>query len=150
MFRVGRAAKGSVILFLMLLISCIGENAPLVVSTDIMRWQRAANFTILNQDTVSWRDLSLFVRYRPELLDVDSVVLRVVTTTPSERTLSEEVVVDLSGRREHYREDIVLLEVPYRENVVWRESGKYIMSIYPKKSFKGIDGVGLTTKFDKR
>lgn len=132
-------------LFLLLLVGCVEleRQIPLVENVEISGWSSAAVLRMDNQDTLSRRDLSIFLRFVPNYLSANRVTLNVVTTAPDHTMIAERVTFVLEGEEGSRGGEQRLSLYPYRQNVMFGQVGEYRISIYPVESIEGVTAVGV-------
>ncbi len=120
---------------------CVASHQSIVEDTDSRGWWETKSFTVENIDTVTLRDVELFVRYQPQR--VDSVLrFAVDVTTPESISIREHVAIypEIGGRG---RIGVQIALCPYRENVVWDKIGYYSINITPASKLIGVEAVGI-------
>ncbi len=132
-------------LFVMLLMigfgGCIASHQSVVVDVDVDGWSDRAGVEVINTDTVTPRNIEIFARYSPSLVD-DSMRLIINTIAPDSTSYDEEVTIYLNTRmleRGASRID----RYPYRHNVVWRQMGSYKIEMTPAAEIVGVEAIGL-------
>ncbi len=138
----------AIYLLVLAMTSCNFERRSMVVNTSVESWHRAAIMKTENVDTMQLFDMSIFMRYDPLLITSDSIPLYITTTTPSESVVVERMTiypnVDTSDYKRAYGEGRAkIIEVPYRQNIRWRELGWYQISIHPTQPTSGVEAVGV-------
>ncbi len=113
-----------------------------VADTDPTGWNSNAKITIPNEDSISMRDLYIFLRVEPQVRR-DSLNLRVVTTTPDKRAYAESITIYLRNRSRNHRAATQFVERLYRSDVVWSQVGEYTINIYPTSRARGVEAVGV-------
>lgn len=92
--RAGMIRKLGVLLFcIMTLIGCMGESNSKTVAVNPVGWERSELKTVVfeNRDTVSLRDLVLFVTHKNDFLEsCDSLLLEITTFTPDSLSYTEQ------------------------------------------------------------
>ncbi len=131
-------------LIAMILSGCTVENRlSMVVDIDPVHWREAAHFSIMNSDTLSRRDISIFARYQPTKERVDSLPLHIITIAPDQKQIVEQFTIYINHKpgdqwvHRLYREEL------YREDVVFNQIGEYKIDIYPQVSTHGVEAIGV-------
>ncbi|MFI3247828.1 MAG: hypothetical protein R3Y39_01710 [Rikenellaceae bacterium] len=129
------------------LISCATDGQlSMVADVDPIRWREAAEFTLLNSDTLSVRDISIFARYQPTGERIDSLPLHIVTVAPNKARVVEQFTLQLKNRVGDQWRRRVFYEAPYRHEVKLRQSGEYKILIYPQSPQSGVEAIGIAVK----
>ncbi|MFI3292639.1 MAG: hypothetical protein SNG27_02910 [Rikenellaceae bacterium] len=121
---------------------CVASQQSVVTDVDVMGWGDPKYVIMNNKDTSTLRNIELFVRYSPSLVD-DSVTLTINTMAPDSLTFSEEVKLYFDSSATE-RSASIVENFPYRNNVVWSQQGSYHMEITPTTPISGIEAVGVT------
>ncbi len=119
-----------------------GRSRSYVVDIDGNRWSDVAIVEIPNEDTLSSRDMTIFVKHQP-YEQIDSLGVTIYMVAPDEATYSEHMTLRFEGCRRGLSVVAHLHEVPYRQDVVLRQRGLYKMYIFPSAPLRGIEGVGV-------
>ncbi len=102
-------------------------------------WDRVEEFTFMNDDTLSMRELAVVVRYnRCEV--ADSVAINIMTISPDSLLLSEDMILRIPRLGDMRPAEHTF---PYRKSVILGKRGEYRFRIAPKESVEGIGSVGL-------
>ncbi len=136
----------AVLIALFLSACAVEDQQSLVVEVDPMQWREAAHFSIINSDTLSLRDISIFARYKFTKERVDSLPLHVVTTAPDQRRVVEQFTIYFDHNPGRQWERRLYREVTYRERVVFNQSGEYKIMIYPQQPAYGVEAIGVAIK----
>lgn len=121
-----------------------GCLAPVTsIATDLPsgRWSDAAVLRYANADTLTLRDLRLFVRLA-ETCGEDTLTVRVETCSPERLRTTEyhRLVFDARQTASAVRP---VVERSYRRGVRLRETGDYHFVLTPVRPVQGIEAVGL-------
>lgn len=131
-----------------LILGCggVSDSVGYVADTPIREWREGVSIEIPNDDTLSRRDIDIFVKHQPQC-ELESVRLRIYTSSPDNTIHYDDVTLPLHrstwGRRSSSQVNIS----PYRKDVVWRQRGIYKVDIFPIDTIaqiSGIEAVGLT------
>lgn len=124
---------------------CSSDGHIRAKDTPPQGWQRAVIFNIENRDTTERCDISLMLRCRVAELDETrgSIRLNIVTTTPTQRRVAEQVEVTVISPDVIIERGVALIDQPYRNSVQWRELGEYQMAIYPTQPTDGVESIGV-------
>lgn len=126
----------------LLLGACQASRQIAVVDVDPASWNGPAGLSIENTDTVSLRDIELFVRCN-DRFDQDTLTVR-ITTLSSDTLRCEELLPlyfpHIASAAALAREHIV----PYRRRVCFSHVGCYRMTITPTRSVAGVEAVGIS------
>ncbi len=124
---------------------CSSDGYIRAKDTPPQGWQRAVIFNIENRDTTERCDISLMLRCRVAELDETrgSIRLNIVTTTPTQRRVAEQVEVTVISPDVIIERGVALIDQPYRNSVQWRELGEYQMAIYPTQPTDGVESIGV-------
>ncbi len=127
---------------------CLSPHRSVVTSTPIGQWEGAVGLTFHNPDTLTPRDILVFVRYN-ELFDRDSLRLIVRTTRPDSLSFEESFLLSVPhGRRAAALHNEVL--VPYRHRAILSQVGEYHMAFSPTQPVLGIEAIGIDIRYGKR
>ncbi len=128
-------------------VGCIASHQSVVEDVNVEWWGESKEFSINNIDTVTLRDMEIFVCYYPSMV-ADSISLIVDITTPDTLTLRERVTIYLNNKPSERSQSRITQRI-YRDNIVWSELGEYTIGITPASNYHGISAVGInTTKSD--
>ncbi|WP_418982655.1 hypothetical protein [Alistipes sp.] len=120
---------------------CLSPHQSTAVDVDPVAWHTAAELRLPNADTLSLRDLRLFLRCNDRFTE-DSFTVRIVLRTPDSLRFEESLLIDLprsEGPAALAREHII----PYRRQVRFARSGDYLLRITPLRPLRGVEAVGL-------
>lgn len=135
------------ILLSLLATGCISQHQSYVANVDAQEWCTPARIAVPNSDTLSARQLDIFVRYTDEFA-ADSLTLIITTLTPDTLLLRERVSFRL-GRRESPAALAQLQTLHYRDNVVLSRSGVYNFYIRPAHPYGGVEAIGVNIQTNK-
>lgn len=111
------------------------------VDVDAGMWNAPAVIELANTDTVTLRDLHLFVRCN-ERFEADSLPLRVMLLSPDSLRFEERFVLR-TERSELPAARSRVCEAPFRSRVVLPDTGRYRLVIAPATPQRGIEAVGI-------
>lgn len=120
---------------------CLSPHQSTAVDVDPADWHTPAELRLPNADTVSLRDLRLFLRCNDRFAE-DSFTVRIELRTPDSLRFEETLRIDLprtEGPAALAREHLV----PYRRQVRLARSGDYRLRITPERPLRGVEAVGL-------
>ncbi len=120
---------------------CVASHQSVVTDIDVRGWSDTECIVMNNSDTSTLRDIELFARYSPSLVD-DSVTLSINTISPDSTTYSEELKIYFDSSMNE-RSASKMGIYPYRRRVVWRQLGSYQIEITPSAHVKGIEAMGI-------
>ncbi len=128
---------------------CIAPHQSVVTDVDVAKWGDMEYVEVENSDTSTLRDIKLFVRYSPSLVD-DSLTLTINITSPDSARYSEEVKLYFDSsvlERSASKNELF----SYRNRVVWRLLGDYRFEFIPQVPVAGIETIGVNiTKTDSK
>lgn len=119
---------------------CLSPHHSTAVDVDPNGWRSAAVLRLENADTVSLRDLRLFLRCNDRFAE-DSFTIRIAVCTPDSLRFEETFRIDLlrtEGPAALARERII----PYRSRVRFARKGHYLLSVEPLRPLRGVEAVG--------
>ncbi len=120
---------------------CVASHQSVVVDVKSSGWAESVGVEMLNHDTVTLRDITIFVRYSPFEVG-DSLRLTLSTTTPDSLSFTERVNIYLDPEIEP-RGASRLLEFPFRSGVKWSQEGVYRVEFTPQQTIKGVEAIGI-------
>ncbi len=120
---------------------CGMTGQAVVVDVDPRGWTQAAELAVENDDTLSLRDIALFVRCNVRFVE-DSLTLRIATLTPDSLRCEETLRLGPAPERlpSAVRGEIL---TPYRLRVRLPRSGSYRWQVAPTRPVAGIEAVGI-------
>jgi ABC-type oligopeptide transport system substrate-binding subunit len=130
----------AIVVFATLLVAC-NEQQHSVAMHDIETdaWSTSEEFTYINADSLSKRDISIVVRYGRGYT-ADSVGLRILAISPDSLVTAEEFTLRIPRIKEVRPEEQTFL---YRKDVVLGRCGEYKFHITPDTLVEGISSVGI-------
>ncbi len=136
-----------VALFATLLIGCVGSisHDAYVVDIENNIWDKVAVVEIQNEDTLSLRDISIFIKHQ-QYEGLDSLPLTIYTVAPDEVIFEERRTIHIEGCRRGEYVASHLHEMPYRRDIKLRQRGVYKIYLFPQMPIRGVEGVGVTIK----
>lgn len=115
------------------------NHASFADNVDVNGWRQAATIEINNLDTTKHRNLTLFILYESGKI-AGRLPLNIVTQSPSGVQIAEQIDVWLDHERgSETALNRTIQHFIYRDNVRWRELGRYKIFIYPRAEL--IEGV---------
>ncbi|MFR9558404.1 MAG: hypothetical protein SNH45_05965 [Rikenellaceae bacterium] len=123
---------------------CIASHQSVVRDINVDNWSETTSIMVSNYDTVTVRDLDIFVRYQPTQ-SPRRFDIRVESIAPDSTSYTDEVTISLDTSTNN-RDASRLTIQPYRTRVVWRQKGEYKINITPTTPTKGVEAIGLNTK----
>lgn len=121
---------------------CLSPHQSTAIDVDPVAWSTPAELVLTNTDTVTLRDLQLFLRCNDRFAE-DSFTVRIVVLTPDSLRFEESLPVDIprtDSPAAIAREQIV----PYRRSVRFARSGDYRLRITPQRPLRGVEAVGVS------
>lgn len=125
-------------------IALCGCEAPAqlsVADVDPHSWQEAATLVIGNRDTLTLRDIDLFVRSTGQFAE-DTLSVRIVSLSPDSLRCEERVLLTIppcTRPAARLRESTT----PYRHRALLPRSGCYRLTIVPLRPARGIEAIGV-------
>lgn len=111
---------------------------------DPAGWDDAAILRVNNCDTTQMHNLTLFILYKPEVIN-GRLPLNIAIQTPSGERVAEQFDVLLDPQRASTANQKRMIQhFAYRNNVRWSELGEYTLYIYPREQTKGVVAAGIT------
>ncbi len=130
---------------------CSHTCESVVADVDITGWGNDTEYSVVydNMDSLSQRELSIFVFHeRSFAAATDSLLLTVTTVTPDSLVYSEEWVFRPDRRRAEGYAAFHETVAPYRSRVVLGRKGAYLFTFSHRDAspVKGLKGIGITVK----
>ncbi len=122
--------------------SCMSEHNSIYVEVEPRGWADGAQIDIENVDSVTKRNIAIYMRYRPSR-ELAELPLTISTSTPSGAATSDKITLYHAQNRDRRWSSTQFMEVQYRVNVVWREMGRYTMIVTPTDEVKGVELIGV-------
>lgn len=112
-----------------------------VADVDPHAWQKAASLVIENRDTLTLRDIDLFVRSTGQFAE-DTLSVRIVSLSPDSLRCEERLLLTIPPRT---RTAARLHEstTPYRSRALLPRSGCYRLTVVPLRPARGIEAIGV-------
>jgi hypothetical protein len=128
------------VVVVVLTVACRGEQHSVEVHDQpTTGWEGVEEFTFVNEDTLSMREIAVVLRYdRREV--VDTLPINIVTISPDSLVLSENMTLRIPRLGDMRPAE---QSFPYRRGVVLQRSGEYRFRIKPRALAKGVGSVGL-------
>ncbi len=120
---------------------CIASHQSVVVDVNASAWRDQASVEMINHDTTTLRDISLFVRYSPQIAE-DSLHLSLTISTPDSLNYTEQITIYLDPKIEQ-RGARRVIELPYRKEVLWSSKGLYNITFTPQEEVHGVEAIGV-------
>lgn len=120
---------------------CLSPHQSTAVDVDPVAWRTPAELRLPNADTVSLRDLRIFLRCNDRFTE-DTLTLRIAVQTPDSLRFEEFFPIDIprtEGPAALARESVI----PYRRSVCFARSGDYRLTIAPVRTLRGVEAVGI-------
>lgn len=139
----GRARWRAVVAAGLAALLTTGCRTAQTVAADLPRvgWSEAATLRYTNRDTLTPRELKLFLRLN-ETFREDSLTLRIELFTPDSLHAAEYHRLVTAGRRTTQPVQTVV-ELPYRRDAVLPAAGDYYFVLTPVRCIGGVEAVGL-------
>ncbi len=127
------------------LVSCsFVEPTAFVADVDPRLWSSTATIRFTNRDTLSLRDMELFVRHQPHERH-DSLLVGVTFVEPdTDLSTTDFLVLRVEDSQRRHRGMTRTTNTPYRTNVKLRRMGTYELRVDPIRYVAGIEAVGVT------
>ncbi len=123
---------------------CIASQSSVVENVNASGWRETKEITMMNSDTVTLRDLDIFMRYHPTLSPI-SFNISIESIAPDSTSCVEEITIYLDTSPDG-RGVAKLSSHPYRKDVLWRQVGEYRLLITPTTTVEGIEAIGVNVK----
>lgn len=125
----------------LLAVACGMTGQATAVDVDPRAWAEAAELAVENDDSLTLRDISLFVRCNVRYAE-DTLTLRVATLAPDSLRCEERVLLGPAPGRmpSAVRGEIC---VPYRLRARLPHAGRYLWQVAPVRPVGGIEAVGI-------
>lgn len=134
-------------LIMLLMVSCVDDRQlSMVADLGSDQWRDAVQFDISNEDTLSMRNILLFVRYKPAFERIDSLPLHVVTIAPDRVRAVEQLTIYFPRTSSDLWQRRLYGEAEYRRDVVFNQIGDYRVLIYPQQPTYNVESVGVIVK----
>lgn len=120
---------------------CTQSDPSYAEDVDPHGWQRPAVLLLPNSDTITLREVKLFLRCNDRFSE-DTLTLRVETVTPDSMHVGEYLCIPFPRQTAPAalaREN----EAPYRTRIRFRQCGDYRMILTPTRPVRGIEAVGV-------
>lgn len=120
---------------------CVTPQQSAAADVNPASWYDAAEIVIPNADTVTLRDIGLFLRCNDRFAE-DTLTVRVAVCTPD--SLRHEEPFLLAVRRTEGPTALTgETDIPYRSRVRFSHAGDYRFRITPSRPVRGIEAVGI-------
>lgn len=123
------------------LCGCISPHQATATDVNPSRWERTAEIGFDNTDTLSLRDMYLFVRSNGRFVG-DTIPIQIAFITPDSLRFEEQFVLRVPPTQtpaaligEH--------EFLYRQRVQLARKGLYRIQITPSHPVRGIEAIGI-------
>ena len=124
----------------LLIVACRGEQRVVEVHDQPAEcWEEVEEFTFVNDDTLSLRDIAIVLRYNRREV-TDTLSLNIVTISPDSLVLSEDMTLRIPRLGDMRPAE---QSFPYRRSVVLQRRGEYRFRLTPRAKAEGIGSVGL-------
>lgn len=120
---------------------CVSPRQSAAADVDPVRWSGAAEIRLANADTVTLRDAALFLRCNDRFAE-DTLTVRIATVTPDSLRFEEPFLLVIprpEGPAAMMREAVI----PYRQRILFTQSGDYRFIVTPVRPVRGIEAVGI-------
>lgn len=122
-------------------VGCITPHQSAVSDVDPSEWSMPAEVVFPNTDTLSRREIQLFLRCNARFRE-DTLTVRIATLTPDSLRCVEWVPL----RIPHTRTPAALTfeaAIPYRRAARLERTGDYRFFITPNRPVEGVEAVGI-------
>ncbi|WP_297807205.1 hypothetical protein [uncultured Alistipes sp.] len=135
-----RAAGCCLMAVMALVLTSCTSPCRMMADVGVGAWHEPAELFIDNADTLAPCDLLLVVRSNTAF-DGDTLTLRIGVLTPDSLRCEESLLLSVprGGSAAVARET----QTVYRRNVVLADSGRYVFTVVPQRTVRGIEAVGL-------
>ncbi|MFI3304924.1 MAG: hypothetical protein R3Y68_00245 [Rikenellaceae bacterium] len=123
----------------------IAQTTSFVADTNPIEWREGATIAIENVDTLSRRDISIFVRHQAQH-NLESVEVRIYTSSPDHTIHCDELTIALDNSSKGRRSSLKINNLLYRQDVVWSQRGVYNIDLFPLTPTEGVEAIGVEIK----
>lgn len=123
------------------LCGCMSPHQATATDVNPLLWEGTAEIGFDNTDTLSLRDVSLFVRSNDRFAG-DTIPLQIVFITPDSLRFEERFTL-CAPRTEVAAALMSETQIPYRLRVQLAREGHYRMQITPLYPVRGIEAIGI-------
>lgn len=120
---------------------CVTPHQSAASDVDPTEWSTPAEVVFPNTDTLSSRDIMLFLRCN-ERFEEDTLTVRIATVTPDSLRCVELVPLRISRTRTPAALTFETA-IPYRRAVRLERTGDYRFFITPNRPVQGVEAVGI-------
>ncbi len=120
----------------------IVSTTSFVADTDPLEWREGATIAIENVDTLSRRDVTIFVRHQPQR-NLESIDVRIYTSSPDHTIHYDELTIPLDNSSAGRRSSMKINHLLYRQDVVWSQRGVYNIDLFPLTTVEGVEAIGV-------
>ena len=128
------------VVVVVLMVACRGQQRSVEVHDQpTAGWEGVEEFTFVNEDTLSMREIAVVLRYDRKDV-VDTLSLNIVTISPDSLVLSENMTLRIPRLGDMRPAE---QSFPYRRGVVLQRKGEYRFRLTPGMKADGVGSVGL-------
>ena len=120
---------------------CVTPHQSTAADVNPARWDSPSEIVIPNADTLTLRDMGLYLRCN-ERFGEDTLTLRIAVFTPDSLRYEEPFTLAIpptTAPASLARE----AAVPYRSRVVFARTGDYRIRITPSRPVRGVEAIGI-------
>lgn len=134
------------ILLALVLGGCASPHQSSAEDVSPLSWEEAVEFTLPNSDTLTLREVEIYLRGNQRFAE-DSLTVRLLLLTPDSLGYAEPFTLVIP----HATPSPVAREVtiPYRSRVRFTRLGDYRLRITPTRPVKGLEAVGINIQKSK-
>lgn len=120
---------------------CIVPHQSFVTDVNPVAWSDAAQVVVPNADTLTLRDIGLFLRCNDRFTE-DTLTVRIAVITPD--SLRHEELFTLSIPRSEAPAPLTReADIPYRRRALFARTGDYRIRITPSRTVRGVLSAGI-------
>ncbi len=129
------------IVVLVAMVGCM-TNPSVAVDVDARAWQSTVHLEVSNSDTITLRDINLFMRCEQGMV-ADSIELNVMTVAPDGSSYSEDFTIHMPQSSDR-KSNVRFIEQCYRQRVRLVQRGAYSIYLRPYAVYKGVESWGVS------
>lgn len=139
-----RGLEAAFALALLTATGCGASQPATSADVDPASWHDAAEVALVNTDTLTERDLMLYLRCNDRFGE-DTLTVRIAVCTPDSLRYEEPftLVIPPTGTPAALAREVA---VPYRRRVVFRRTGLHRIRITPLRPVRGVEAAGIHTE----
>lgn len=125
----------------------LDKNHVVMEDVNTSSWDNVIDLHYTNDET-EFRNLSLMLRVRDSFKS-DELRLEITTLTPDSLSYNEQVIFPVEFHWQGSVARSLEIELPYRQGVVMKHKGEYIIKLRPLHPVAGIESAGINFKSTK-